>query len=306
MEKRDLCEGGRIISTSIKLDDNVTKKTFDICHGDSFFMSINSREATRHSHEQEHLHEFIELVYILNGECIHYINGNPYHVSRGDMLFINYGETHSFDVPSSMTAYNFLIKPEFISDNLVNSETVNDILLALLPDSAGELQKCKTSCVHFTGEDRIEIERIAEKMYRELKEEKPCYSLLLNSYMKLILTYLVRKLLQNTGDERPNILTGEILEYLDNNFTTPITAAALAEHCFYNPAYLGRVFKTVYGKSIKEYIRVKRLEYAMNLLKNTDLSIQEIYIKVGYSAKAQFYKNFKEYYGDSPKKFRNQ
>ena len=30
MEKRDLCEGGRIVSTSVKLDDNVMKKTFDI------------------------------------------------------------------------------------------------------------------------------------------------------------------------------------------------------------------------------------------------------------------------------------
>ena len=29
MKQRDLCEGGRIISTSITLDDNVTQKTFD-------------------------------------------------------------------------------------------------------------------------------------------------------------------------------------------------------------------------------------------------------------------------------------
>ena len=305
MEKRDLCEGGRIVSTSVKLDDNVMKKTFDIGYGDRFFISKNSRVPERHGHEQEHLHDFIELVYILKGECTHYINGIPYKASRGDMLFINYGETHSFDVHSPMIAYNFLIKPEFISENLVNSETVNDIFLALLPESSGELQKCKTSCVRFSGEDRLDIERMSEKMYLEVRAEKPCYSLILNSYMKLILAMLIRKLLQNTGDDRPNILTSEILEYLDGNFTSPINAASLAEHCFYNPAYLGRVFKAVHGQSIKEYIRTKRMEYAMNLLKTTDLSIEEIYIKVGYSAKAQFYKNFKEYYGDSPKKFKN-
>ena len=297
---------GRIKITSVELDDNITKKTFEIGRGDSFFISKNTRDPEERGHEQEHLHEFIELVYILKGECTHYINGIPYIASRGDMLFINYGETHSFDVHSPMIAYNFLIKPEFISENLVNSETINDIFLALLPESSRELQKSKTSCVRFSGEDRLEIERISEKMYREVRDERPCFSLILNSYMKLILALLIRKLLQSSGDERPNILTTEILEYLDGNFTSPISAASLAEHCFYNPAYLGRVFKAVHGQSIKEYIRTKRMEYAMNLLKTTDLSIEEIYVKVGYSAKAQFYKNFKDYYGDSPKKFRNQ
>lgn len=298
-------DGGRIISTSVQLQNNICKKTFDIGDGVSFHVGKNTRTPDGHAHEQEHLHEFIELVYTAKGECTHYINGTPYRVSRGDMLFINYGETHSFDVHTPMEAYNFLIKPEFISENLVNSETINDIFLALLPDSSLELQKCRTSCVHFHGEDRVEIERIAERMYKEIREEKICSSLILNSYMRLILSRLIRELLQGTGDERPNILTNEILKYLDDNFTTPITAAALAEHCFYNPAYLGRVFKAVHGKSIKDYIRFRRMEYAMKLLKESDLSIEEIYTRVGYSGKAQFYKNFKEYFGDSPKKFRN-
>ena len=139
-------------------------------------------------------------------------------------------------------------------------------------------------------------------MCRELESEaRPCRWFILNAYMRLIFAKLIRALLDDVGDERPNLLTDEVLRYIDANFTSPVTATSLAEHCFYNPAYLGRVFKTVYGKSMKEYIRTKRMEYAMELLKTTDLSVEEIGSRVGYAkSKTQFYKNFKGQYGVLP------
>ena len=151
----------------------------------------------------------------------------------------------------------------------------------------------------------VEIERIAEKMCREIEsEDRPCRSFILNAYMRLIFAKLIRALLEDVGDDRPNLLTDEVLRYIDANFTSPVTATSLAEHCFYNPAYLGRVFKTVYGKGLKEYLREKRLSLAMELLESTSLSVDEICARVGYASKALFYKNFKELYGKAPGEFR--
>ena len=70
--------------------------------------------------EEEHRHDFVELVYTVRGSCTHYINGKQYQVSRGDMLFINYGETHSFKPEGELEYINFYVKPEFMSENLVN------------------------------------------------------------------------------------------------------------------------------------------------------------------------------------------
>ncbi len=279
---------------------------FDIYNGKSVMVEWQDRSPARH--ESEHTHDFVELVYTVKGRFTHYINGKPYPVSRGDLLFINYGETHSFTVDSSPAQfYNFLVKPEFMSENIVNSRTINDIFLIFLPEGTEELQARHTSCVRFSGEECVEIERIAEKMREELDpgvEERPCQSFILNAYMRLIFAKLIRALLENVGEDRPNILTDEVLRYIDANFTQPVSAASLADHCFYNPAYLGRVFKTVYGKSMKEYIREKRLSYALELLNNTDLPIEEILVRVGYQSKAQFYKNFKELYGKTPGELR--
>ncbi len=278
-------------------------KKYDIYNDRGVVIQKEKRYGTRK--ESEHTHDFIELVYTLKGNCTHYINGKPYVVGRGDLLFINYGEIHSFTVDSeSAEFYNFLVKPEFISENIVNSDTINDIFLIFLPEGSSELQSRKTSCVRFVGQDRVEIEHVAENMYIESQGDKPCAKLILNAYMRLIFAKLIRSLLQEAGTERPNILTEDILQYIDKNFTSPVTAATLADHCFYNPAYLGRIFKAVYGKSMKEYIREKRMQYAMDLLRNTQLSIEEICARVGYNGKTQFYKNFKSYYGTSPGEFR--
>lgn len=279
-------------------------RKFDISDSGGVAVEKQIRSCARH--EPEHTHEFVELVYTTKGNFTHYINGKPYSVSRGDLLFINYGEVHSFTTDSDEAEfYNFSVKPEFMSENIIDSESINDIFLIFLPEGTAELNSRHTSCAHFIGEERVEIERIAEKMCRELESDpRSCRSFILNAYMRLIFAKLIRALLEDVGDERPNLLTDEVLRYIDANFTSPVTAASLAEHCFYNPAYLGRVFKTVYGKGLKEYLREKRLSLAMELLTSTPLSVDEICIRVGYASKALFYKNFKELYGKAPGEFR--
>ena len=284
----------------------IQMRKFDIYDGKS--VAVERQQRFRGKDEREHTHEFVELVYTTKGNFTHCINGKSYAVSRGDLLFINYGEVHSFTVDSEEAEfYNFSVKPEFMSENIVNSETINDIFLIFLPEGTEELQSRKTSCVRFFGEERVEIERIAKRMCDELENDdggRPCQNFILNAYMRLIFAKLIRALLENVGDERPNLLTDEVLRYIDENFTSPVNATTLADHCFYNPAYLGRVFKAVYGKSMNDYIREKRLSYAMELLKTTSLSVEEICQRVGYSGKAQFYKNFKKLYGKAPGEFR--
>lgn len=267
-------------------------------------IKIEKSTRTVNQLEPEHTHDFIEIVYTFSGSGTHYINGKPYPVQRGDLLFINYGEVHAFVPEEKLEFYNFLVKPEFIAENIVNSETIDDIFLLFLPDGAAEIQKRQTSCVRFFGAERKEIEQIAEKMVWESKKKGPCYRLVLNSYMRLLFAKLIRALLATAGSDRPQLLTDEVLQYLDQNFTEPVTAVALANQCFYNPAYLGRVFKAVYGKSMKEYIRERRMEYAAKLLTEEGLPVNEVYVRVGYTSKTQFYKCFRAYYGTSPGEFK--
>ncbi len=281
-------------------------KKFDIKDGNGIVAEKMCRRIN--DDEPEHEHEFIEIIYTANGNFTHYINGRPYSVSRGDMLFINYGETHAFSVDSENSElYNFSFKPEFISESIIDKDNINDIFLLLLPEGASEVQPRKTSCVRFVGVERVEIERLAMSMCKEqanCEKALPAHTFMLNAYMRLILSKLIRALMLDAGENMPRVLTDDVLKYIDDNFTSVVDMAALANHCFYNPAYLGRVFKTVYGKSMKEYIREKRMNLAMELLTTTNLSVEEICCRVGYSSKDRFYRYFKEFFGKTPGDFR--
>ena len=48
-----------------------------------------------------------------------------------------------------------------------------------------------------------------------------------------------------------------------------------------------------------------RMQMAKKLLVETTSTIDEIMYKVGYDNRSTFYKNFKEYYGVTPKEYRN-
>ncbi|TKB11832.1 two-component regulator propeller domain-containing protein [Desulforhopalus sp. IMCC35007] len=59
------------------------------------------------------------------------------------------------------------------------------------------------------------------------------------------------------------------------------------------------------GISWREYKRLRKLRYAMDLLRNPNTQIGEIAEKAGYSSAAHFSKLFKEYTGSTPSAWRN-
>ena len=75
----------------------------------------------------EHKHDFVELVYTLSGKIIQRVDGDDYILTRGDMLFINYGQTHSFEPVGSAEYVNIIITPDFFSNTLINSENMYEI-----------------------------------------------------------------------------------------------------------------------------------------------------------------------------------
>lgn len=271
------------------------------CFEKSLGVLIQRNACERGAPEPPHKHDFIELVYNREGHGVHEVNGVPYPVRRGDLLFINYGETHAIHTDGTLRYYNFLVKPEFISENIVNSETIDDVFLLFLPDNE-QLPTNRVPLVHFSGDEQAEIESMAERMVRESEEKQVGYQSVLNGYMRLLFARLMRAMLRGAGENRPKLLTAEILSYLDKNYAEPLTVNFLSDQFFYNPAYLGRAFKAVYGVSIKEYLTEKRLERAAALLsdKSVPRSVEDIAASVGYTSRAQFYRAFREKYGTTP------
>lgn len=95
-----------------------------------------------------------------------------------------------------------------------------------------------------------------------------------------------------------------IRDHLDDE---RLSIADVADYVFLNQVYFGRVFKQVMKISFKQYLLKTRMEYAKQLLSESDDSINDICVKVGISNPSYFSKLFKQDTGMLPSEYkRNQ
>jgi len=94
------------------------------------------------------------------------------------------------------------------------------------------------------------------------------------------------------------------MDYIALHLEDEITLSELAKLLGYSEYYLSKKFKKESGKTIKEYLRQKRLERAKFLLQTTQTSAQEIGYRLHFSSQSYFSDSFRKEYGLSPSQWR--
>ena len=108
----------------------------------------------------------------------------------------------------------------------------------------------------------------------------------------------------NTIPTKNNEIVKKAMLYISEYFSTPLTLEAVAAHVHLHPSYFSSLFKQSTGSSFKEYLNMVRIEESKRLLANTDFSIIDIAVAVGFEDQSYFSKVFKKYTGLTPKQFR--
>jgi AraC-like DNA-binding protein len=104
---------------------------------------------------------------------------------------------------------------------------------------------------------------------------------------------------------RSDTMIMRINEYIAANFTNPdLSLPQIAERFSLSKSYLSRIYKEKCGVNMSASIEKLRMEKAMALLNETDLTVAQICCEVGYLSPNSFYKAFKRFYGISPKQCR--
>jgi len=125
----------------------------------------------------------------------------------------------------------------------------------------------------------------------------------LNSYMLRIFSELLRG--APTSNENQN-LAQLVCNYIDSQYTSQISLSNISKKFGYTEEYILRIFKKHYGTSPHQYLIQLRMDHAMWLLENTDISIEQTALSVGYTDFSAFYRSFKKTFGISPSTVRKQ
>ncbi len=100
--------------------------------------------------------------------------------------------------------------------------------------------------------------------------------------------------------ERVNLAIDYIVQHLDQRITLDVVAQVA---CF-SPFHFHRVFRTLAGETLKQFVRRLRLERALHLMAHTPKrSLTEVALASGFSSSSDFSRTFKQRYGVPPSVF---
>ncbi|MFV0504294.1 MAG: response regulator [Lachnospirales bacterium] len=101
-----------------------------------------------------------------------------------------------------------------------------------------------------------------------------------------------------------NLKYSEIFDFIDLNIYKNLSIDDICTKFSISRSYISKIFRSTINKNFKQYVTEKRIGLAIELLKTTNFTIQEISEKVGYDDYFYFSKKFKDEVGIPPKKFR--
>ena len=232
-----------------------------------------------------HWHDFYEIDIVLNGNGETVCNGKIFPMERGMVSILAPTDFHEYRVDGEMELVNIKFEESDLDHGLLSRFFSEKSNIVYTKDK--HLDAIEGLC-QLTSE--FASYRCAQEYYRKLLEA------------------LILLLLDCGSNEKHMDIESEVIQkavvYMNAHFQENPKMSDVAEMCHLNENYFCRLFKNSVGMNYKEYLKKLKLEYAMKLIRNTNLSMTEIAEKCGYETQSHFNREFKNYYEQTPTSLR--
>jgi AraC family transcriptional regulator, melibiose operon regulatory protein len=255
-----------------------------------------------------HIHKYIELIYVYQGKCTVILQDDVVNISEGGIIIIDKNSPHTVkETSKSDIIIEIKLKHDYLSSEFLSRFTNKSIISKFLIDSLIDSQRAN-NYLYFPFEERSNIAGIMENIMCEYFEKDVFTEELINTYMFIMFTELIRwnnSLTNSQMDKKKknDSIVLNFLKYIEENYKD-CSLTDMSEKYKYHPNYISAVLKKATGKSFTDLLQIQRLNKAAIYLSNSDLPIPVIAEEVGYSSVSFFYKKFNEIFFQTPKEYR--
>ena len=232
-----------------------------------------------------------EIDYCVKGDRVFYINDEKFVTGIGYICFRRPGqEVYSFgdyncyimtiDFSKQTPTEGYSRNSTTIMEKECNSPLIDSIPPTFLPFHSGELMSL-FSTLSEQSDLNCEASVFLAKEILYLIGSDVCR-----------LKFENKKIVRTPADKA--------IQYINKHYCENISLEELAHAVNLDKSYLCRLFKKRFGFSPNAYIITQRLNYARNLLLNTNMSVNEIASACGYNNTSFFIEHYKKYFNTSP------
>lgn len=259
--------------------------TYDTIQNLNYIQEFGLFEAqTGYYTKRNHLRSFLLLITTAGHGSLYY-DKQHYHLAAGSICFIDCTRYHEYRAEGEWTLFflhaNGNQLPYFFRRFYDDHDAVIDdqALSRKLRDSMNTLIRA-----HRDGNTN---------------------EFVISTTIAEMLTNLVLTKMQIKSKKTPDILI-QIRDYLDEHYAEKLTLMTITHHFNISKSYLSKSFKYYFDSTPIDYLNNVRIARAKFLLRNTDLTNDEITRQIGVSDSAYFVNLFRKRIGITPGRFRAQ
>ena len=257
-----------------------------------------------------HIHDFVEVSFVISGEGYHRTLNDFAECHPGDVYAINAGAPHAYfikETGDNLVIQNLVFDPAEILDGELRSPDHLRYCCGLFREDP------MISHAYLSPECLEAAKRMMDLIQTEQAEKCLEWEISVKTYLQAILIMCSRRITNSTDSEKnkpvPKLRNRQIAmtamcTVLERYNDPSMTLERIAEETFVSKSYLSYVFKQVTGMRFSEYVTKVRLEEAHRLLRETDMTNEQICHACGFRDLPSFYRFFQTHTGMTPFAYR--
>lgn len=243
-----------------------------------------------------HWHVEYEIIRILTGTLHVTMDEKEFTATPGDIVFVNSGILHS-GIPSDCV-YQCIVFD--MNAFLKNNPRCSTYIKQIIDHSAFVYH-------HFTPKNQ-QIHQIVWDIFNAMESQKTGYELIVFGELYHFFGVVFSEQLyfsdspQDRRDYRKIMQLKKVLDYMEANYSSPVTLEQLSASVNMSPKYFCRFFYQMTHRTPIDYLNYQRIEHASYQLATTDVSVTEVAYNCGFNDLSYFIKTYKKYKGITPGK----
>ena len=269
-----------------------------------FFIQYGFHDAGCYMHGHA---DFSELVVVTDGSAEHLVGEERYPIAKGDVFVINQYTEHGYSSTTNFKICNIMFQPETMFAGIGNLREAAGFqaLFVLEPHYLQTNRFCSRLCLNAREFDDI-MQLIEQLMYEYTKRYEGWQTMIHALFLRLCVR-LSRDWQESDREIHKDIgKLAAATAYMEKHFSEDLRMEKLAEIAGYSVRQFTRLFRAAYAVTPMNYLVNLRMQKAMQLLKNTALSVGEAAWRCGYEDQNYFSRIFRQYAGMTPSEYRSQ
>ncbi len=246
---------------------------------------------------QFHSHDHYEIYFFADGSVKYYVENESYELKKGDVLIIPPGKLHRPVIGENVPYERYVL---WIFNSWLEK---NEGISGFMQEINRLAEEKKTHLVSFHSAEYDRLRELLDSALEGFLSDDALSGYAAESCIMLILDRLRREFSEISQAEcQSGDIIRQVIVYLNENFVSSPSLDQLSERFFVSKYYLSHRFKEYAKTSVHNYILMKKINLAKELLKS-GISPQEAGERCGFSTYSNFYKAFAARCGVSPGRY---